>query len=312
MTRRRNLVACTGALAAIVLALWAVPAGAQPLDRDPRSYHILGREQVSLKNYNLLSEGPGCNIGVNDDGGVLGGDSAQFRAADGTQIVADHCAAGGDVSQCFCNTGGTGFDETCEPWATPILADETTATFIEACNLLPGEPFPVACVAGTQNVTIPNNSDCVPASVDSVPGNGRCDLQPGAYGVVNAQKGSSISLDGGVYHIDAYNGATNVTLEVKAASTMNVCGDDILRFGDKGSIIAECGNLRVNYVSAAGSVNVGTSKTGAVTMHVCAPNAEIRLRRGNLLEGNFFARVVVSDANGQGRCCDESCVWVCL
>lgn len=90
-------------------------------------------------------------------------------------------------------------------------------------------------------------------------------------------------------------GAQNVTFEVKAPSTMT-----------------ECGDLRVNYVSAAGNVNVGTSKTGAVTMHACAPNAEIRLRRGNLLEGNYFARVVVSDANGQGRCCDESCIWVCL
>ena len=112
-------------LATGLVLLSGAPAGAQDLDRDPLSYHILVREELRLKNYLLLTEGPGCNLGTVNAGGILRTTENTFEMPFATQIVTDDCgSAGGDVFQCFCNSGGRSFQQTCENWEVPVLEDE--------------------------------------------------------------------------------------------------------------------------------------------------------------------------------------------
>ncbi len=286
-----------------------VPASAQ-LDANPLSYHLLARERLSTKNYTVVTPGPGCNVGVVNHGGLLTTDSSSFSMAAGTQIVADDCSgAGGNIGECFCNTGGSNFSETCSSWTPPLLGDASDAAFIAACDLLPGDAFPTPCSAGTQTVVIEKNADCAPLSLDSNPGNNQCDLVAGDYDVIDLEKAGTLQLNG-TYTVNAYESGKNTTLIVLGSTTLNVCSDAGLSFADKGSINASCGEFRVNY-AGTGVVNMG-NKQGTITMDLCAPFAEkLRLRRGNTLEGHFFAQAISSDHSNIGRCCGAA-VNACL
>jgi len=263
-------------LAAAAILVLAGSALGQPLDRDPTSYHILARENLGLKNYQLVTPGPGCNIGVNDADGTLTSTSGSAGAASDTQIVADDCSlASGSIDQCFCNRSG--FGGICLPFAAPILPSDQDADFIAACNALPGGDFPMACVAGAQNVDANKNADCSPAAVDAVPGNAACDLPAGAYGAVKVDDAAVLNLLGGTYTVESYRAGTNASLMVLAPSTLDVCGNDDLKLGDQGPLVAACDALRVNY-AGQGVVNLGVSKQGVITMRLCAPFAHLRMR----------------------------------
>ncbi len=300
-------------LGAVLLS--AQPVQAQPLSTDPVSYFILGRDEVRLKNFEILS-GAGCNIGVNNAGGLLLNTDKRFSAPFAQIGAADCGAAGGDISQCFCDAGGVKFDEMCVAFPG-ILADETLATYIAACNELPGADFPTPCVAGVQDVFVDDDEDCDPLVVDSNPGNMRCDLPPGDYGHIEVDRKGTLSFDGGVYNIDSYHSDrhTNV-LTTSGPVTVNVCGDDNFVLGDQGAVIGECGSFRLNYVSSVGFVNLGNRKNvnaadAFLTMHVCAPEAVLKLSRGNTLEGNFFMNLSSSDINTRGRCCEVQQAGLC-
>jgi hypothetical protein len=299
------------AVAALVLGT-AGGTSAQPLDRTPASYHILARTSASLKDYHLFGNGGSCNIGVNDVGGNLGTSAAGARKfeMDVGQLVADDCSqAAGNVNQCFCNAGGNKFNKPCDPWAAPILADDSDATFIKACNdgLAQGD-YPAVFVFGATDVGCPKNGDCVPAAADSQLGNGKCDLIPGDYGMVNPSSGCTMVLSG-VYNVADWNSAKNGRIEVASPTTLNVAGEtEELKLGDNGELMALCGQFRINYRGPLAKpndrvVNVGRANNGPYSFDLCAPFALLRLRNNNQLRGHFFADAVQSDFNNEGECC---------
>jgi hypothetical protein len=313
--RASRIVGITFAVLCTAATFAASPAAAQPLSTDPATYFILGRDEVRLKDFQIET-GPACNIGVNNAGGLLRNTDGSFSSPL-NQIGADNCgAAGGDIAQCFCNAGGGKFDETCVGFPG-ILLDETLATYIAACNTMPGGDFPMPCVAGVLNVTADDGKDCVPLAADSNAGNMRCDLPPGDYGHIEVNRKAALSLDGGVYNIASYHADRDtILLTTNGQSTVNVCGDDEFDFGDKGAVIGECGSLRLNYISSVGAVNLGNRKNNTtadmfMTLHVCAPQAEIKLSRHNNLEGNFFANFASSDFGNRGRCCEVAQAGLC-
>jgi hypothetical protein len=303
-----RLVATGLAALALALGLPAAPAAAQPLDKNPPSYFLLGRDEVRLKNFDIKT-GPMCNIGVNDAGGLLRNTNTSFSAPL-IQIAADDCGnAGGDVAQCFCDAGGTKFDTPCDPFPG-ILADETEATFIAACNTLPGGDFPLVCTPGAQDVEADENADCAPSGLDTALGNQRCDLAPGDYRDIVVRRQATLSLGGGTYNVKSYRAEKDtLLLTSNGPVTLNVCGDADLILGDKGGVVGDCGSLRINYVSSVGAVNLGNRKNNTtadpfMSMHVCAPRAEIKLSRHSNLEGNFFGNTLSSDFDNQGQCCE--------
>jgi hypothetical protein len=287
-------------------------AAAQPLDRDPASYHILARSSANLKDYHLRGNGGTCNIGVNNVGGDLGTSALGSRRfmMDVGQLVADDCSsAAGDIVQCFCNQGGGKFNVACAAWPPPLLADDSDATFIAACNdgLAQGD-FPAVFVTGATDIGCPKNGDCVPGGADLQPGNQKCDLAPGNYKTVNPSTGCTMVL-GGVYNVADWIAPRGTRLEIASPTTLNVAGDtDELRFGDNVELIAVCGEFRVNYRGPAKPgdrvVNLGRANDGPVTMDLCAPFALVRLRNDNELRGHYFANTVQSDFNNEGECCD--------
>lgn len=309
-------VVCALAVVAAGVPSLAGPVAAQPLSTDPADYFILGRDEVRLKDFDIMAAGPGCNVGVNNAGGLLRSTSSSFFAPQ-SQVAADDCgAAGGDVSQCFCDAGGVQFDEVCAGFPG-ILADETLATYIAACNELPGGDFPMPCTAGVQDVTVDENGDCDPLALDSNPGNMRCDLPAGDYAHIEVNRKATLSLDGGLYNVDSYHADRDtLLLTIGAPVTLNVCGDDPMIFGDKGAVIGECGSLRINYVSSVGYVNIGNRKNNGnadmfFTAHICAPQVEIKLSRDNALEGNYFTDFASSDFGNRGRCCEVQDAGLC-
>jgi len=308
-------------LGAAAAACSAALAAAQPLDRDPASYHILARSSANLKDYHLRGNGGVCNIGVNDVGGSLGTSALGTRrfVMDVGQLVADDCAsASGDVAQCFCNAGGNKFDVACVAWPPALLADDSDAVFVAACNDgLDGGDWPGVFVTGPTDVACPKNGDCVPPAADLQPGNQKCDLAPGAWKTVTPASGCTMVL-GGTYHVADWLSAKNVRVEVASPTTLNVAGDtDELRFGDNGTIVGTCGQLRVNYRGPLAKpndrvVNLGRAMDGPIAMDLCAPFALLRLRNDNQLRGHFFANAVQSDFNNEGECCEGSTACGCF
>jgi hypothetical protein len=315
-----RMTARWGLIAAVVLFLTG-GAAAQPLDRDPVSYHILARQTANLKDYHLRGTGGVCNIGVNNVGGSLGTSAMGSRkfTMDVGQLVADSCSsASGDVAQCFCNAGGTKFTVPCAGWPPAVLADNSDAVFIAACNDgLAGGDYPGLFLTGGTNVSCAKNADCVPAAADLQPGNQKCDLAPGSYKTVSPATGCTVVMSG-QYDVADWLSAKSVRFEVTGPTTLNVAGDtQELRFGDNSTLVSTCGQLRVNYRGPLAKpndrvVNLGRAMDGPVTLDVCAPFALIRLRNDNQLRGHFFGNAIQSDFNNEGECCESSTACGCF
>jgi hypothetical protein len=221
------------------------------------------------------------------------------------------------VNQCFCNVGGGKFSVACAGWPPPVLADGSDATFIKACNdgLAQGD-YPAVFVVGATDVGCPKNGDCIPGGVDAVPGNQKCDLIPGDYRMVNPQSGCTIVL-GGVYNVGDWSAARGTHMEIASPTTLNVAGDTSeLKLGDNGSLMSQCGELRINYRGPAKPgdriVNLGRADDGPISMDLCAPFALLRMRNNNQIRGHYFANTVQSDFNNEGECCGDSSDCACF
>jgi len=310
------------AIAGGALLAWGAIAAADdiPLRRSPGVYHILARKEFKGKNYHLVSQG--CNIGVNNCLGRVNG--RDLFMADQTQMVSDKCTnlgGGSDVFQLFCNEvkresptqlkgvtvrhPGPPADPNfpAESWTCPILADESDATFIAACNALPGGTYPSPFTWGAVDVLVKKGGgdcDCGAVVCDSNPGNNVCDLPAGNYQDVNVRNGAVISFDGGVYNVRRYKNGKDVRMEFKSPTTLNVAGKSGLRFGNGARVIAECGDLRVNYEGTK-SINLG--RRSQVTMDLCAPFGKLRLGNTNFITGHYFADSISSDRGNRGFCC---------
>jgi hypothetical protein len=109
-----------------------------------------------------------------------------------------------------------------------------------------------------------------------------------------------------VYNLADYSSDKRVRHLIEEPTTLNVKGvSRILSFGDGNVLQNSCGLLRVNFDGL--DVNLGRGAKDRFIMDLCAPNALLRMRNSNTLQGHFFADEVRSDFNNDGICCGGQC-----
>ncbi|HEV7732883.1 MAG TPA: hypothetical protein VGR62_12000 [Candidatus Binatia bacterium] len=317
-------------VAAIALSGRALPAHAQPLRRDLASYFIFALRNADLKNISV--QGP-CNVGVNcaqasanSFCGVV--DQENVLYADGSQIAGDivrFSKPGANVYQVFRNLGpaltgvtirdpGSAPDGTSPLVPLPILGDldgDGTPSCVSsnggcvpdygdiavACGF--PDPFP-ACAPADPVKVLPNG-DCMGAP-DTTPGNGRCDLAPGAYGDLVVSNGAAIDLAGGSYAFCSLNIGKSTTTTTSAASVVSVSGEVHVNNGAR--LGQQCGDL---VVDAAGQGGFTFGRNSTIVGRFCAPERTMALGHDNDLTGQFVGDVVRADGNDVGHCCGGSC-----
>ena len=311
------------ALSVVVVA--SVPAFAQtPLSRNLNSYIFFGLRNVGLKNIDVLGA---CNTGVNcalpnpnSSCGVANHENAHY--AEGSQIAVDRAKfnrPGATVWQLFSNEVTTLANVTVgsppvQPLTLPILGD-VDGDGTPSCSIATGQcvvdagdlyaacgfptPFPACNVAN--EVLVLAGVDCV-RGPDTTPGNGRCDLAPGAYGSVSLQTGGKLTLAGGAYAFCALLVGQSAEVIADATATIDVTGD--VRINNDASFGPspgqDCGRITVR---AAGPGAVTFGRQVKVNGYFCAPERTVRLGHDNDLTGRFFGDVVDSNDNNRAFCC---------
>jgi hypothetical protein len=289
----------------------AGPAAAQALQRDLGSYFVLALRSASLKDLMLPDS---CNVGTscaqpstNSSCGTLTLDRALF--GDGSQISGDvvkFTKPTADVFQVFRNNSSTlenvmvrqppisGFQtplipDTCDTGCKPKPAVvETMCSF--------PSPFP-ACTPG-KDIVVQPNADC---TGDTTPGNKRCDLPAGSYGVLDVRNNGRVILGKGTFNF----------CEVKVGKSAEMLATDALilippgpnaafRVNNASTVGFECGDVTV-LLKGPGVVSLG--KQSRITARICAPEANISLGHSNRLVGQFVGDTITADVGNEGRCC---------
>ncbi|HEV7733047.1 MAG TPA: hypothetical protein VGR62_12830 [Candidatus Binatia bacterium] len=294
----------------LALVLAALPASAQPLDRDLSSYFVLALRKAALKNLSLSGA---CNVGVNCASPIAGAVCGSMRLDEvsfgpGTQSVADKqffTKPGAQVFQVFRNGGGPLDNVTIaqpppEPFTTPIIPDTCSADCVpdiakveEACGF--PNPFP-ACDATKPVLALPG-LDC--SAFDTQLGNGQCDLAPGTYGAITAQNAARISFAPGSYAVCSFHGGRNV-LVLGTGVTLTIPDPGFFRVNNGSAVGMGCDGF---VIQQKGTGTISFGRKSSVAARVCAPEALIRLGHGNVLTGQFIGDVVLADLNNLGECC---------
>jgi len=187
-----------------------VPAGpAEPLRRDVDSYFVLAQRSLRMKDMTLDSP---CNVGVNCASVTANGLCGVVAMADatfgtGSQVVGDKVffrKAGARLWQLFRNDGGPLDDIELlappeHPFATPVIpgtCDEACKPNVPMLEAACGFPVVFPVCDETRPVRAIPDADC---ELDSVPGNGKCDLAPGTYGRLRVMNDARLSLGAGEY-----------------------------------------------------------------------------------------------------------------
>lgn len=286
-------------------------AGAQTLQRDLGSYFLLALRSASLKDLMLPDS---CNVGTscaspnpNSSCGTMSLDRALF--GDGSQIAGDvvkFTKPGADVFQAFRNNTSPldnvsvrqppiqGFATplipgSCDPGCTPKPA------VVESLCSFP-TPFP-PCTAG-KDVVVQPNADC---AGDTTPGNKRCDLPAGSYGVLDVRNDARAILGSGTFNFCQVKIGKGAEVLASTATILIPPGPDAAFRVNNGSTVGfECGDVTV-LLKGPGAVNLG--KQSRVTARICAPEATISLGHSNRLVGQFVGDTITADVGNEGRCC---------
>lgn len=289
----------------------AAPAGAQALQRDLGSYFLLALRSASLKDLMLPDS---CNVGTscasptaNSSCGTLTLDRALF--GDGSQIAGDvvkFTKPSADVFQVFRNNGSSldnvtvrqppiqGFQTplipgTCDTGCTPKPAVvETMCSF--------PNPFP-ACTPG-KDIVVQPNADC---TGDTTPGNKRCDLPAGSYGVLDVRNDARVILGSGTFNFCEVKIGKGAEMLATTALILIPPGPNAaFRVNNASTVGFECGDVTV-LLKGPGVVSLG--KQSRITARICAPEANISLGHSNRLVGQFVGDTIVADVGNEGRCC---------
>lgn len=294
---------------AMSLALGS-PAGAQPLRTDLSSYFVFAQRNASLKNLHLNDR---CNVGVgcvqpsaNSSCGVVNLDDVLF--GDGSQIAGDvvKIRSGGNVFQVFRNStnslaGVVIRQPPVQPLPNPIIpgscgqgCSTNPAPLEVACGF--PNPFP-SCTPGAP-VTVAVGKDC---PGDTMTGNGRCDLPPGSYGLIEVQNGAAMTLASGTYVACSFRVGKNAEV-LGSASLVLIPGAGFFKVNNSSLVGQQCGDITV-LLKGAGDVSLGKGST--IAAKVCAPESTIGLGNGNQLTGQFVGDTVVADFGNNAQCCDR-------
>lgn len=295
---------------ALGLILSALPAAAQPLDRDLSSYFVFALRKAALKNLTLNGA---CNVGVNcahtnpqSTCGNMRLDEVSFGP--GTQSVSDKqffTKPGAQVFQVFRNGGGPLDNVTIaqpppEPFVTPIIPGTCSGDCQPDVAAIQAEcgfpvPFP-ACDASKAVLAVPN-ADC--SAFDAIPANGQCDLVPGTYGNIVVQNAARISFAPGDYAICSFHGGRNV-LVLASGVTLRISNGGFFRVNNGSSVAMACDDL---VIQQQGTGTISFGRNSSIAAKVCAPEALIRLGHANKLTGQFIGDIVNADLNNVGECC---------
>ncbi len=297
----------------VVAAAWlgaVTPAGAQPLRTDLSSYFVFAQRNASLKDLHLNDR---CNVGVgctqpnnNSSCGVVNLDDVLF--ADGSQIAGDtvKIKSGGNVFQVFRNStnalaGVTIRQPPVQPLSTPIIAGSCGANCTPDPAPLEQEcgfpvPFP-ACNAAKGILAVPGQ-DC---SGDTSIGNGRCDLPPGVYGLIEVQNGAAMTLSSGTYTACSFRVGKNAEV-LASSSLLLIPAGGFFRVNNQSLVGQQCGDLTV-LIKGAGDASLG--RGSSIAAKLCAPQSTVALGNGNQLVGQFVGDTVVADFGNNAQCCDR-------
>ncbi len=299
-----------------------------PLDRDLGPYCLFAMRSMDLKN---LTVNTGCNVGVNCAQPTTNSDcgTASFQdvfLADGSQLASDvvrFARSGASVWQLFRNRGssladvlirlpGSNPDGSNPLTPLPILADAdgdgtpSCRTVGGACVPDVGDleaacgfpvPFP-ACVAGAP-VDVRRNEDCR-GPPDAVPGNGRCDLAPGAYGDLEVENGAVLSFVGGAYAFCKVNVGRNTTVIAADPATLAISGD--FGINNAARVGLQCGDLTL-FVRGPGDFSLGRGAT--IVADVCAPQRALLLGTGSDFTGRLVGDTIPVDFNVRFSGCPD-------
>jgi hypothetical protein len=322
-----------GVTLVVATATVAAAAGNPPLNRNLGAYFIFASRTARLKNMNLASA---CNIGVNcarpNTSSECG--TAIFEhpnAADGSQIAADIVnitQAGGSVWQLFRNGGGPLAGTTIrlpgmQPDGTDLLSplpilDDIDGDGNPSCGLncdpdygdveaACGFPTPFPGCDPGRPILVNSGSDCDPLAEDQNPGNGRCDLAPGAYGILQVQNGGNVTFVGGDYQFCNVAYGKNTSTIASSATTIEIPAPGSMNVNNQSSFGNQCGDFTIR-MQGAGTFSLGRGVS--INAFVCAPEALLSLGDGNFLTGQFVGDTVLSNKNNEGRCCGGLCTCI--
>jgi hypothetical protein len=315
-----------GVVAACVMVLTGTALAANPpLKTNLDAYFIFSQQSVGLKNFTLLGA---CNVGVNckqpttnSACGVATNEDSFF--ADGSQLAADVTRfnkAGASVWQLFTNQISNASNVTIrlpgskpdgsDPLVNPILDDldmDGNPSCSSSCVTDPGDlyvacgfPSPVpACNPGAP-VNVPDGSDCLGVA-DALPGNSRCDLQPGVYGDLKVQNGAMLQLTGGDYVFCNVSFGRSTVTTTNAPSTLLVHGD--FGLNNDSTFGTGCNDIRV-LANGQGDFSFGRHAT--VMGRFCGPERRFFVGHDNDLTGQFIGDIVQADSSNRGHCCAPS------
>jgi hypothetical protein len=313
----------TVAMAAGMTSL-AMPAAAQPLNRNLSSYLIFASKYARVKNLNIDTA---CNIGVNcaapsakSKCGQLIFDDVFF--ANGSQAVADNvnCRKGGVLWQLFRNGGGpcdvnaTINHPPIEPFSpTPIIAgtcDNTCTPDVAALKALCGFPSPFPACDPSKKVIVRAGQDCDTQGFSVVEplGDGRCQLPPGQYGTIQVRNGGTLELSPGNYDVCDFKVSRNALVQA-TNSVLNVSAGGSFRVGGQSTVGQNCGDLAV-FVDGTKRVTFG--RGSVIAAKLCAPGAPVKLGHSNQLLGQFIGDYVTANRGNHGQCCDGGGRCTCV
>ncbi|HEV7731173.1 MAG TPA: hypothetical protein VGR62_03380 [Candidatus Binatia bacterium] len=302
----------TAALVCIVLLAVHARAQAPPLRRDLAAYAILAARAVSVERL-LLQRG---NLGVDCSSARLPNcgnlqASIFILAPDESQIVSDTVLLSKSESvleQLFVQQllgtpnvliGTPGpLPHGTSAFVPPLLGDvdgngrpscdvdcrPNADDYRAACRfpaaLVPCDPArPLVAIVG---------QDC--SADDRLPGNGRCDPLPGAYGAVTVARAATLALGDGDY------AACSLAIEqgglVAASGTaLHLAGGGAVTVGTKAVLGSACGDLRI-FMGDDSRLALGTESS--LVAHVCGPNSAVDLGTSSEVLGQIVADTVVA------------------
>jgi hypothetical protein len=313
------------ALAIVVTALCAQSVRAAEPSRDLDDYFAFAFRRMLLKDFHI--EAPGCSLGVNCQ--ASGRTCGRLRMRDAIvpapgQLVGDMVCGPGSFYQVFRNNveascspdcsmiSDQGPGPKCEtPFDAPILGDldhDGQASCDGNCRIDFGDvaaacgvPYPLPSCDSSRGVLVYAGSDCVPVSLDMVPGNRECDLKAGTYGMIRVRNKGRINFGTGttVACTLAVGKAARVTSNGPAL--ILIPGSGWASFGNLSDVGGACRSFKV--VTESGPLRFG--KHGEFHLDACTLSGTLRLGHDNNLRGRFVSGgFVTSDYDNTGGCCE--------
>src|SRR5262245_54814011 len=270
---RKDSPVCGAVVRALVGFVLLVGSGRAADAAQPSSnvddYFAFSFRRMLLKDFHL--EAPGCNLGVNcpETGRTCGklSMSGAVVPAPG-QLAGDNGCGPGSFYQVFRNNLGAYCSPSCgmisnpgpgpkceNPFTVPILGDldhDGQASCDANCTIDIGDvaaacgvSYPLPACDPSRGVMVPEDSDCLPAALDVVPGNGRCDLAAGTYGMIRVRNRGRINFGEGTTVACTLAVAKAARVTSTGPAQVLIPGNGWAAFGNLSDVGGTCRSFKV-------------------------------------------------------------------